>query len=117
MAAWLALFLLTCCSHAAAIQFTLEKDECFTFHNELTGDVIHGSFVIVNSNSWGDWEEVGLDLTVGEATRILFYCIWYCRSMSFQRAPCLDVSAYISDKLSWVVGNNDTWCTCPFYEA
>ena len=75
MAAWLALLLLTFCSHTAAIQFTLEKNECFTFHNELTGDVIHGSFVIVNSNSWGDWEEVGLDLTVCEAKWTPIYAL------------------------------------------
>lgn len=51
-------------SRVRAVHFTLDKKECLSFHVGWVGDIVHGNFVVVSADSWGDWEHNGVDLVV-----------------------------------------------------
>ncbi|CAI5503956.1 unnamed protein product [Closterium sp. Naga37s-1] len=56
--------LLTAFCGASAVRFTLDQFECLTYYVHYVGDEVHGNFVVVSSQTWGEWESLGVDIVV-----------------------------------------------------
>ncbi|CAI6003789.1 unnamed protein product [Closterium sp. NIES-64] len=48
----------------SAVRFTLDQFECLTYYVHYVGDEVHGNFVVVSSQTWGEWESLGVDIVV-----------------------------------------------------
>ncbi|CAI5948686.1 unnamed protein product, partial [Closterium sp. NIES-65] len=60
----LLVLVLSASSGARGVRFTLDRKECLTEYVNWVGDVVHGNFVVVSADAWGDWEQNGVDLVV-----------------------------------------------------
>ncbi|CAI5474485.1 unnamed protein product [Closterium sp. Yama58-4] len=58
------LALLAASRGASAVRFTLDQFECLTYYVHYVGDEVHGNFVVVSSQTWGEWESLGVDIVV-----------------------------------------------------
>ncbi|GJP47118.1 hypothetical protein CLOM_g6351 [Closterium sp. NIES-68] len=57
---------LSASSRAGGVRFTLDRKECLVQYVNWVGDVVHGNFVVVSADSWGDWEHNGVDLVISD---------------------------------------------------
>ncbi|CAI5486039.1 unnamed protein product [Closterium sp. Naga37s-1] len=62
----LLVLVLSASSGARGVRFTLDRKECLTEYVNWVGDVVHGNFVVVSADAWGDWEQNGVDLVISD---------------------------------------------------
>ncbi|CAI7789055.1 unnamed protein product [Closterium sp. NIES-54] len=62
----LLVLVLSASSGAHGVRFTLDRKECLTEYVNWVGDVVHGNFVVVSADAWGDWEQNGVDLVISD---------------------------------------------------
>ncbi|KAH7422402.1 hypothetical protein KP509_12G007200 [Ceratopteris richardii] len=87
---------------AMGIQFSLKKEECFTQAVEYEGDLVHISYVVIESDRAWDYEIPGIDVTVEGPGN-------FRRDIQNQPAEKIEFTAYKSGTYKICLKNNSPY--------